>query len=254
MAKLYQEPRTNQCDLTDWGKLTAKTTFVAGGYIAATLTSDARAVQVGSRIEINGSLYFVEGSNDSINDWTKFSNGTNLYIYAIPSSGGTASFSYRTTAPMYNADKSGWYDGTDRAIFILYKNALGFGVNASLITGNVMPNPNPIPFVESFAVSNIDNTNAPQVVAGSKFILNGKVVNITSATNVSGTPSPDKFNYVYAVASGDTAVFSYGATTPAYSPSKGGWYNGNNRAIAKFYYVDGNYNGKVVLDSHSSFI
>jgi hypothetical protein len=54
-------------------------------------------------------------------------------------------------------------------------------------------------------------------------------------------------NYIYAIPGTGTATFTYSTTAPVWSPTKGGWYNGNNRAIAKLYRDSGGYKNKEFL-------
>jgi hypothetical protein len=103
------------------------------------------------------------------------------------------------------------------------------------------------------ALSNINTGDAPVVMAGSRLALGGVVVSIGVDTAISGTPAADTMNYVYATLNGLMATFSYSVSVPTYNPVKGGWYSGNNRAIARFFYTGGNYNGKMILDNYEAF-
>ena len=61
-------------------------------------------------------------------------------------------------------------------------------------------------------------------------------------------------HYVYALPSGETVSFNANTNMPTFSPQKGGWYSGNNRAVCKMT-VEMNDDGilisynKVILDS-----
>jgi hypothetical protein len=55
--------------------------------------------------------------------------------------------------------------------------------------------------------------------------------------------------YVYAVPNEGGANFQYSVTAPAWNIQKGGWYNGNNRSLLRFEYVNGAFNDKVLMDS-----
>jgi hypothetical protein len=103
----------------------------------------------------------------------------------------------------------------------------------------------------NLGLSNMENSSAPKVLAGSVFELNGGLFKVTADESITGTPSTGQ-NYVYAVPNAGGASFKYSAATPSLSVEKGGWYNGNNRAVAKAYYVTSQYNNKVILDSYEA--
>jgi hypothetical protein len=253
MAELLEEPVNVRPGTEAWQQMLYKTTFVAGGFMDISLTNmsndGAPQVMAGSRFELNGSLYYTE-ANENISGWANYANGTDNYIYAVPSGEG-ATFSYGNGVPTYNPAKGGWYYNNNRALFKLYKNSSGAYTLKTPLIGPVMPVLQPVPFVEIFGVTNIDNINAPQVMAGSKFILNGRIINISADTGISGSPVVGTDNYIYAVPSGEGATFSYSNGAPTYDLVKGGWYRGTSRSIAKFFYVDGRYNGKVIMDRHN---
>ena len=250
MAELLEEPVNVRPDTEAWQQMLYKTTFVAGGYMDISLTNmsndGAPQVMAGSRFELNGSLYYTE-VNENIIAWNDYSNGTDLFIYAVPSGEG-AMFVYGNGVPTYDPAKGGWYNGNNRALFKLYKSLSGGYTLKTPLIGPVMPVLQPVPFVEIFGVTNIDNINAPQVMAGSKFILNGKMINITADTSIDGSPVVGTDNYIYAVPSGEGATFSYSSSVPTYNPVKGGWYVGDSRAVAVFYYYSGDYYSKVIID------
>lgn len=83
----------------------------------------------------------------------------------------------------------------------------------------------------------IDETNK-QVEAGSIVEVNGEVLYSSSDENITdnGTAWASISNstvfYVYAVG-GASDEYQYSTTTPSWDNDKGGWYNGNNRAVAK---------------------
>jgi hypothetical protein len=106
----------------------------------------------------------------------------------------------------------------------------------------------------ALALTNMDNSTIPQMAAGSRFEVNGAFYKCTAAETITGTPSANVINYIYANPSGASCSFSYSATKPTFDPAKGGWFNGNSRAIAKLFYISNpiQYNGKVILDSYSS--
>jgi hypothetical protein len=105
-------------------------------------------------------------------------------------------------------------------------------------------------------LAEMDTPGVPVVMAGSRFEINGSFFCCPEDESVGGSPVKDSVNYIYAVPGpdGDVAAFRYGAEVPGWDAAKGGWYSGNDRAIAKFFCAgDGDggaqYNGKVVLDS-----
>jgi hypothetical protein len=99
-------------------------------------------------------------------------------------------------------------------------------------------------------LSNMNNSGAPRVLAGSRFEINGAFYRCTADEDVGGAPANNVVNYVYATSYGvSSSSFFYSNSAPTFDPAKGGWYGGAGRAVAKFFYVGGQYNGKVILDS-----
>jgi hypothetical protein len=108
-------------------------------------------------------------------------------------------------------------------------------------------------------VGNIDTNAAPTINAGSIFIVNGSVYKCTANEIIGGTAVDNKQNYVYAIPApeGTTVSFSYMTTgtnvpEPAWDAAKGGWYNGNNRALVRFFRSDSQYNNKIILDNYNA--
>jgi hypothetical protein len=106
---------------------------------------------------------------------------------------------------------------------------------------------------------NINTNLAPQIMNGSVFELNGGLYRCSNDETITiGSPTVNKVIYIYAVAEFDDikkqniANFMYSAVTPTWNPAKGGRYNGNDRAVAKFFYTGGQYNGKVILDNYNA--
>jgi hypothetical protein len=102
----------------------------------------------------------------------------------------------------------------------------------------------------SLGLTNIDNSSVPQIAAGSKVEVGGSLYGANGA--ITGTPTANAVNYIYAVPSEGTLSFSYASTQPTWNSAKGGWYNGNNRAVGKLFYTNGQYNGKVILDGYNA--
>ena len=102
------------------------------------------------------------------------------------------------------------------------------------------------------SIANINAPGAPRILAGSMLDINGSKYKCTWEENISGTEVTDVQSYIYAVANGNTASFQYSAAEPQWDPAKGGWYNGNNRAVVKLFITGGEYNNKVILDSYNA--
>jgi hypothetical protein len=104
------------------------------------------------------------------------------------------------------------------------------------------------------------DTTRPKIADGSVFEVNGAFYKCAADEDIapSPTPSPNKKNYIYAVPDGDSASFTFmaNAPEPSWNAKKGGWYNGNNRAVARiFYQIEagvGKYYDKIVLDSYAA--
>lgn len=99
--------------------------------------------------------------------------------------------------------------------------------------------------------SAMDTDAAPQVLAGSRFEINGSFYQCVSNESITGTPAANVVNYVYAIPNGSSCSFQYSATAPTFQPQKGGWYNGNNRALLKFTYTNSAYRNKEMMRDFS---
>jgi hypothetical protein len=88
---------------------------------------------------------------------------------------------------------------------------------------------------------------------GSFLDVNGFLYYISASDGVvSGIPIADSFNYVYARVVEGACRFEYSGVEPVWMASKGGWYDGNRRAVLKFFSLSGEYRRKVVLDSFNA--
>jgi hypothetical protein len=105
----------------------------------------------------------------------------------------------------------------------------------------------------ALGLTNMTGTGASQIALGSRVEIGGSLYISTANETISGSPSSDITTYIYAVPSGNAASFTYSSTTPTWNAVKGGWYNGNNRAVAKFFYSGGQYLSKTILDSYGAF-
>jgi hypothetical protein len=98
-------------------------------------------------------------------------------------------------------------------------------------------------------LSNINNDKAPVLLRGSVFECGGVLFKSDSDSGVTGAPSGGQSFVCFNPS--DKALF-YSADAPAWNAVKGGWHVGNNRALAKVFYADGRYNGKVILDGFNA--
>jgi hypothetical protein len=101
---------------------------------------------------------------------------------------------------------------------------------------------------------NMDTSGEPKIARGSVIEVNGGLYAVSAVTDesVTGTLSSGAENYIYAVPQVNACVFQYSAAAPAWSAAKGGWYNGNERAVAKLFYWAGSYYNKVILNTYHS--
>jgi hypothetical protein len=109
----------------------------------------------------------------------------------------------------------------------------------------------------ALGLTNMNTISAPQVARGSRVEVGGSLYKCsdTADETITGTPGTGQ-NYIYCVPAGASASFTYSTTAPTWNSVKGGWYNGNNRAVAKVYFTGSGggsqYNGKVILDGYNA--
>jgi hypothetical protein len=103
-------------------------------------------------------------------------------------------------------------------------------------------------------ITNINANGKPEIAAGSRFEINHVFFETTTNETITVSPSNNGQWYIYAIPTGDTCTFLFRNIQPTWSAAKGGWYDGNNRAIVKFFYltVGTQYNNKVILDSYNA--
>jgi hypothetical protein len=123
----YTEPATVNPSLTDWQNSIARDNASSRGFAEVDLDdyedgATAPKVAVGSRFDNNGALYVVSGAAESISGIAGISNSTTFYVYFDVSAG---VFLASTTAPTFDKEKRGWYNGNDRALFRIYKDSSG---------------------------------------------------------------------------------------------------------------------------------
>jgi hypothetical protein len=96
--------------------------------------------------------------------------------------------------------------------------------------------------------SEMDTPNEPQVLAGSRFELNGSFYEVLEDETIQGEPENKQVNYVYGVPSdtGATCIFKYSDQEPSFNVRKGGWFYGKNRALLVFWFD--NAEGKGFMD------
>jgi hypothetical protein len=100
-------------------------------------------------------------------------------------------------------------------------------------------------------LENMNGNGEPAISAGSRIEFNGALYwcQTTEGIREVGNKANNSVNYIYAIANGETCYFEYSSEAPTWNPALGGWYSGTvARAVAKFFYVGGRYNGKVILD------
>ncbi len=82
----------------------------------------APAVKVGSVFDCNGAIYLVETVDETPSGYPGISNDTMFYLVFDVSA---LAFVYTSTAPTWDDDKQGWYDGNNRYFFSMYKDSGG---------------------------------------------------------------------------------------------------------------------------------
>lgn len=97
------------------------------GYQAVSLTNfdndNEPQITQGSLIEI-GSALFEASANENITGWAGIGNSNDVYIKLVVA-GALATAEFTLVAPTWSTSKQGWYDGLDRYIGGLYKDAGG---------------------------------------------------------------------------------------------------------------------------------
>jgi hypothetical protein len=107
----FQTPNLTGPTLNDWSQLIINQQASWGNMllldIASLNTSDAPTIGVGSRIEINGSMFT---NTESQTPTGTLSNGQ-MYVYACPDGAGGMDLKYDNSgyAPVWSAAKGGWF-------------------------------------------------------------------------------------------------------------------------------------------------
>jgi hypothetical protein len=113
------------------------------GYIAISLdsmaTTAAVTIKSGSKVEISGALYdFNADEVESGGTWAALTASALAWIYIVPA-GATTTFIYSNTAPAWDVAKQGWYNGANRAVAVLYKDAASLYQCKNLIVQGEAP-------------------------------------------------------------------------------------------------------------------
>jgi len=262
MVKQFLEPRENEADFDDWLRLIKRTTAQAGGFISLGLAnidnSDAPLIEAGSRLEINGAVYFVEHENEPITGTAV--NGRN-FIYAEPS-GETVIFKYDNAFPAWNAAKGGWYkpNTQERAVATFDFNGGNYNTKIILDNFNAMNNPSiRLPnwqrgFLQ-LVVPGMEGLDPPIIMAGSIIELDGILYEIGTETSVSGLLSEWRDTFIIARQTTGNLEFSFWFFPGQWNHERQGWYvwaETPTRMIMKGYANASRFNGKVILDSQIS--
>jgi len=105
-----------------------------------------------------------------------------------------------------------------------------------------------------------DGSVKPFLKMGSRFEFNGSFYVVEddnyeiSEEDLIAATDVNENNYIYATVNNNNGAVSliFSKAGPTWDTSKGGWYNGKNRALVKFFYINGKYNNKVILDSYNA--
>lgn len=101
------------------------------GYSAISLDSliatTAVTIKAGSKVEVGGALYeFTVDETESGGTFAAISVSTPAFMYVVPA-GAATTWIYSSTAPAWDVAKQGWYNGSNRCLGGLFKDAAGTG-------------------------------------------------------------------------------------------------------------------------------
>jgi hypothetical protein len=100
---------------------------IQAGYMRIGLTNfdnnNEPQIAAGGTLDVNGTCC-VFGAAESITGWAGIAISTDVYIKIVVT-GAVVTAEFTTDAPTWDAAKQGWYDGNDRYIGGLYKDASG---------------------------------------------------------------------------------------------------------------------------------
>jgi len=98
---------------------------IQAGYMRLGLTNfgnnNEPEIAAGSTLDVNGACC-VFSAAESITGWAGIAISTDVYIKVVVT-GAVVTAEFTTDAPTWSATKQGWYDGNDRYIGGLYKDA-----------------------------------------------------------------------------------------------------------------------------------
>ena len=178
------------------------------GYNGVTLTQFANdttepQIAAGSIVEIAGSLYEFSGA-EAITGFAGIGNGNQTYI-EVTASGATASAAFSTTAPTWDTDKQGYYNGgLVRTIGGSFKDGSGNATNKFLYT-----DPNLLS-LRKYGNGAVEIPGALEVVAGGVTVGAGAITASSSSLALGGAVT------------GVTSLSMGGAVTGGTSLSMGG--------------------------------
>ena len=110
-------------------------------------------------------------------------------------------------------------------------------------------------------LTNMNGPGKPEIKAGSLLHINNCFFEVGPGNEaIPGTPETPTTPawggncYIYTDVRTDGSVgFKFSNAEPVWNAAYGGWYNGGlERAVAKFFYTNSQYNGKVILDSYNA--
>jgi hypothetical protein len=106
----------------------------------------------------------------------------------------------------------------------------------------------------NLGLTNINTSGQPKITEGSVIEVGGGIYRVTADETIGDWGiANNATHYIYCAPNGGTAAFFFALEPPTWSSVKGGWYIYNtHRAVAKFFYTDGQFNGKVILDSYNA--
>lgn len=122
---LVQTPANGAADYTDF--ITQMERIKKGFYnIDFTTMADgvvAPEIAAGSWIESSGNMYLF-GTQEAATGWGGIANSTEAWIKVVPA-GTSITAEFTDTAPSFNELRNGWYNGDDRYVLSVYKDAGG---------------------------------------------------------------------------------------------------------------------------------
>jgi hypothetical protein len=94
----------------------------------------------------------------------------------------------------------------------------------------------------------------PEIMSGSRLEVNGSFYAVGQNNEaIDGTVDQEGAWYIYAVPDEDALTWRYSQAAPVFDPAKGGFYDGKNRAVAKFLHVNGTFGMKIIFTSPDDF-